>query len=223
MMKWWKWRSPRGRCHLHQKYQSWLISKEDCGRCAWDEKECWWPIFIIEEHRRSSLDYDPSSTDSVPSHGLIMMIVWYLDRSYVYLYARKWGSTQIPALYGDVRRHLKVDYHYQDQIWDRISSSLDLGLTTRSLIYIDSNMTYSLGRCVPTQTRNVVSHDIYINNIQDIINNIWHKCKKRFYNVLNKYINPFLCDNICPTLDEILKITRCVWDFSFKVTSKYRG
>jgi len=33
-------------------------------------------------------------------------------------------------------------------------------------------MTYSLGRRVPTQTRNVVSRDICINNIQDIINTI---------------------------------------------------
>jgi len=80
---------------------------------------------------------------------------------------------KIPSLYGGVKRHLKVDCHYQDRIWDRISSSLDLGLTTRSLIYIDSNMTYSLSRRVPTQTRNVVSHDIGINNMQDIINTIF--------------------------------------------------
>ena len=102
---------------------------------------------------------------------------------------------KIPALYGSVKRHLEVDCHYQDQIWDRISSSLDPGLTTRSLIYIDSNMTYSLGQRVPKQTRNVVSHDIHTKNIQEFINIIWYKCKKMFYNVLNKYINPFLCDN----------------------------
>jgi len=88
----------------------------------------------------------------------------------VCLYARNEEVYKIPALYGSVKRHLEVDYHYQDWIWDRISSFLNPGLTTRSLIYIDSNMTYSLGRRVPTQIRNVVSHDISINNMQDIIN-----------------------------------------------------
>ena len=78
------------------------------------------------------------------------------------MYARNEEVYKIPTLYGSVKRHLEVDFHYQDRIWDHISSSLDSGLTTRSLIYIDSNMTYSLGRCVPTQTRNVVSHDMYI-------------------------------------------------------------
>jgi len=92
--------------------------------------------------------------------------------SFVCLYARNEEVYKIPTLYGGVKRHLEVDCHYQDQIWDRISLSLDPGLTTRSLIYIDSNMTYSLGRCVPTQIRNVVSRDICINNIQDIINTI---------------------------------------------------
>jgi len=88
------------------------------------------------------------------------------------LYARNEEVYKIPALYGGVKRYLEVDCHHQDQIWDRIYSSLDPGLNTRSLIYIDSNMTYSLGRHVPTQTRNVVSHDIGINNMQDIINTI---------------------------------------------------
>jgi len=77
-----------------------------------------------------------------------------------------------PNLVWQCQKTPKVDCHYQDQIWDRISSSLDPRLTTRSLIYIDNNMTYSLGRRVPTQIRNLVSRDAYINNIYDIINTI---------------------------------------------------
>ena len=88
------------------------------------------------------------------------------------LYTRNEEVYKIPTLYGGVKRYLEVDFHYQDRIWDRISLSLDPILTTRSLIYINSNMTYSLGRRVPTQTRNVVSRDICSNNIQDIINTI---------------------------------------------------
>ena len=66
------------------------------------------------------------------------------------MYARNEEVYKIPTLYGGVKRHLKVDCHYQDQIWDRISSFLDPILTTISLIYIDNNITYSLGRRVPT-------------------------------------------------------------------------
>jgi len=61
---------------------------------------------------------------------------------------------KIPALYGSVKRHLELDCHNQDQIWDHNIVVSWFGLTTRSLIYIDSSMTYSLGQHVPTQTRN---------------------------------------------------------------------
>jgi len=59
MTKWRKWWSPRGQHRLHQKSQSWIISKENRGWCAWAKKERWRSIFIIEEHWRSSLDCNP--------------------------------------------------------------------------------------------------------------------------------------------------------------------